>query len=149
MRQRSAQLFTENLYARGLIRRLVTNEINTGLTPEALPDEKIIGVPEDSLGDWTEDVENRFHLWGRSPRQCDWKHASTFGELQRKARTEALVSVGVGYRGLVAAYRSACDRKRAGLVLRFLDCHCNNRINDRFALRRIPIAVDFFKALKH
>lgn len=92
LRQRSAQLFTENLYARGLVRRLVTNEINTGLTPEAFPDEKIIGVEEESLAEWTEDVENRFHLWGRSPRQCDWKHASTFGELQRKARTEALVS---------------------------------------------------------
>ncbi len=51
LRERSSQLFTENLYARGLIRRLITNEINTGLTPEATPDEQIIGVAEDSLAD--------------------------------------------------------------------------------------------------
>jgi hypothetical protein len=41
LRKRSEQLFNENLYAKGLIRRLVTNEINTGLTPESLPDENI------------------------------------------------------------------------------------------------------------
>ena len=92
LRQRSAQLFTENLYARGLIRRLVTNEINTGLTPESAPDEDIIGVPEDSLNDWTESVENRFGIWGKIPELCDWKHTSTFGAIQRAARAEALIS---------------------------------------------------------
>lgn len=92
LRARSAQLFNENLYARGVIRRLVTNEINTGLTPEACPDEQIIGVPEDSLNDWSETVENRFHIWGKNPQLCDWKHKSTFGALQRAARAEALIS---------------------------------------------------------
>lgn len=92
LRQRSSQLFTENLYARGLIRRLITNEINTGLTPEAAPDEEIIGVAEDSLADWTETVENRFGIWGKNPELCDWKHQNTFGAIQRAARMEALVS---------------------------------------------------------
>lgn len=92
LRARSAQLFNENLYARGLIRRLVTNEINTGLTPEACPDEDIIGVQEDSLNDWAESVENRFGIWGKSPELCDWKHKSTFGAIQRAARAEALIS---------------------------------------------------------
>jgi len=92
LRQRSAQLFTENLYARGLIRRLVTNEINTGLTPEACPDEEVIGVPEDSLSDWTESTENRFGIWGKNPVLCDWKRQSTFGAIQRTARAEALIS---------------------------------------------------------
>lgn len=91
MRARSAQLFTENLYARGLIRRLVTNEINTGLTPEAAPDEQILGLEEDSLNDWTEVTENRFGLWGKSPTVCDWKHEATWGGLQRQARMEALI----------------------------------------------------------
>lgn len=92
LRQRSSQLFTENLYARGLIRRLITNEINTGLTPEAAPDEEIIGVPEDSLNDWTETVENRFGIWAKGPGLCDWFKKSTFGAIQRAARMEALVS---------------------------------------------------------
>ena len=92
LRQRSAQLFNENLYAKGLIRRLVTNEINTGLTPEASPDEQIIGVAEESLNDWTETVENRFAIWGKNPELCDWKRASTFGSIQRAARMEALIS---------------------------------------------------------
>ena len=92
LRARSSQLFNENLYARGLIRRLVTNEINTGLTPEACPDEQIIGVLEDSLNEWSETVENRFHIWGKNPQLCDWKHKSTFGALQRAARAEALIS---------------------------------------------------------
>lgn len=92
LRARSAQLFNENLYARGLIRRLVTNEINTGLTPEAAPDEQVIGVAEDSLNDWTETVETRFGIWGKTPELCDWKHTSTFGAIQRAARAEALIS---------------------------------------------------------
>lgn len=92
LRKRSEQLFTENLYARGLIRRLITNEINTGLTPEAAPDEAIIGVPMGSLNDWTETIENRFNLWAKDPELCDWHSAQTFGGIQRQARMEALIS---------------------------------------------------------
>ena len=92
LRARSTQLFNENLYAKGLVRRLVTNEINTGLTPEAAPDEEILGVEEDSLNDWTERVESRFMLWGRSKEACDWRREETFGAIQRAARMEALIS---------------------------------------------------------
>lgn len=92
LRKRSNQLFTENLYARGLVQRLVTNEINTGLTPEAYPDAQILGQDEDYLNQWSEEVENRFHLWGKNPKLCDLKQKDTFGALQRSARTEALIS---------------------------------------------------------
>lgn len=92
LRARSSQLFNENLYARGLIRRLVTNEINTGLCPESIPDEQVLGLAEDALTDWSESVENRFNLWAKSPRACDWARSSTFGEIQRAARREALVN---------------------------------------------------------
>lgn len=92
LRARSSQLFNENLYARGLIRRLITNEINTGLTPEASPDEDIIGLKSGDLNDWTETVENRFGIWAKDPKLCDWKHLDTFGAIQRAARMEALVS---------------------------------------------------------
>jgi lambda family phage portal protein len=91
LRAKSAQLFSENLYAAGIIRRLITNGINTGLTPEACPDEQILGLPVDSLNDWTEIAENQFALWGKSPTVCDAARQKTFGALQRDAQQEALI----------------------------------------------------------
>lgn len=92
LRLRSSQLFNENLYAAGIIRRLITNEINTGLTPEASPDELVLGLPENSLEAWTEDVETRFGLWSKSPQTCDFKQQRTFGQLQQVARMESLIA---------------------------------------------------------
>lgn len=92
LRARSSQLFNENIYAKGIIRRLVTNEINTGLCPEACPDESILGLAEGSLNDWTENVETRFNIWAKNPKLCDWLGVSTFGAMQRAARQEALIS---------------------------------------------------------
>lgn len=91
LRERSAQVFRDNLYARGLIRRLVTNEINTGLELEALPEESVIGVPEDSLAEWTEEVESRFSVWAEAPTVCDYEKRRVFAELQRIIRREALI----------------------------------------------------------
>lgn len=91
LRARSAQVFNDNHYARGIIRRLVTNIINTGLTPESSPEEEILGLPSDSLNDWTEDVETRFNLWGKLPHVCDWQKEKTFGAIQRAAYQEAIV----------------------------------------------------------
>lgn len=92
LRARSSTLFETNLYARGLIRRLVTNEINVGLHLEATPEEAILGFPEDGLAEWSEDVENRFALWGRDPTLCDQKEQRTFGQLQQDARMEAHIA---------------------------------------------------------
>lgn len=91
LRARSAQLFKENLYARGLLRRLVTNEINVGLFPESNPDTKILKEKQD-LTDWTELVEARFEAWADNPEICDYYQAATFGQIQQSARLEALVS---------------------------------------------------------
>lgn len=92
LRHRSAQLFTENLYARGLIRRLVSNEIGTGLTPEAEPNERVLGLAEGTLDDWAELVESRFAIYASSPRVCDHRQQMTLGELQGAARAESLIS---------------------------------------------------------
>ena len=91
LRARSAQLFRANMYARGLIRRLVTNEINTGLFLACEPEESVLGVPADSLADWSEMVENRWAIWTRSGSLCDLRGQQTFGELQAEARREALI----------------------------------------------------------
>lgn len=92
LRERSTQLFTENLYCRGLIRRYVTNSINTGITPESTPIESVLGLPEDSLSDWSENVENLFELWADNPQLCDYRQQDVFWELQRNIKTEALIS---------------------------------------------------------
>jgi lambda family phage portal protein len=92
LRQRSAQLFNENLYARGLIRRLVTNEINTGLNLEATPGDLTGMTDDDVRTDWSENVENRFKVWSKNPELCDRFERSTFGSLQRQLRREAIVT---------------------------------------------------------
>lgn len=92
LRARSIDLFERNLYARGLIRRLVINEINTGLHLEAVPEEKILGLEEDSLSDWSEETENRFRLWADEPNLCDVQELATFGALQLAARIESLIA---------------------------------------------------------
>jgi capsid protein len=92
LRARSAQLFTENLYCRGLVRRYVTNIINTGITVESVPIESVLGLPGDSLTDWSENVENLFELWAENPQICDYRRQDDFWELQRNIKLEALVS---------------------------------------------------------
>ena len=92
LRKRSKQLFTENLYARGLVRRLITNEINKGLALEATPDADILGLVREDLAIWSENTERRFTIWGKNPELCDHKQARTFGAVQRQARLMALVS---------------------------------------------------------
>lgn len=91
LRTRSGQLFRDNLYARGIIRRFVTSEINTGLTLECIPDESILGFDEGELNDWAESVENYFQLWANDPKTCDYEGRRTFGEMQREVRRESLI----------------------------------------------------------
>lgn len=92
LRAHSNALFKRNLYARGIIRRIVTNEINVGLHLECTPEEKLLGYGEDELADWSEDVENRFKLWERDPWLCDTEERLTFGELQAQGRMEAIIA---------------------------------------------------------
>lgn len=91
LRMRSNQLFTENPAAAGIVRRLVTNEINKGLTPESVPDGSVVGLSDDELTTWTENVETLFRLWGETEAACDWKRAQTFGMLQSEARRESII----------------------------------------------------------
>lgn len=91
LRQRSAAFFKTNLYGRGIIRRLVTNVINTGLALEADPMVGLIPLTEDAAAEWSIDVEDKFLAWGSLANVCDWANTSTFGELERDAYREALV----------------------------------------------------------
>lgn len=91
LRQRSAQLFRTNLYARGILRRFITNVINTGLHLECIPQERLLGLKEDALAGWSEDVETRWELWGSHAWLCDFREQQSFGALQATAYLEALI----------------------------------------------------------
>lgn len=92
LRARSRQLYHENLFARGLIRRLVTNEINTGLSLEAMPIGAVLGLDEDYLNDWSEKIEMMFKIYAETPTLCDYYQQNTFSKLQQIKRQTALVS---------------------------------------------------------
>jgi len=91
LRHRSNQIFQENIYGRGIIRRLLTNEIGMGLTPEARPVEEVLGFEDGALVDWSETVERRFHVWSKDPKLCHRGGQLTFGQVQALTRLEALV----------------------------------------------------------
>jgi lambda family phage portal protein len=91
LRARSADLFERNLFARGLIRRIVENMIATGLTLEATPIEAMLGFDDDGLETWQEDVERRFGIWANNKRICDYAGEHTFGEIQADICRESLV----------------------------------------------------------
>ena len=92
LRQRSKELFNQNLYARGLIRRILTNEINAGIELEATPDNKILNITDEEADLWAETIERKFSIWGKLPFVCDYRQENTFGAIQRQARMMALVS---------------------------------------------------------
>ncbi len=92
LRARSSQLFAENPYCKGLIRRLLRNEINTGLNLEASPIGKLTGQTEEEAQDWGDEQEINFKLWQDNPRVCDWKKERTHGELSKQARMTAMIS---------------------------------------------------------
>lgn len=92
LRTRSSTCFERKLFARGIIRRLVSAVITAGLYLEVTPVESLLGLEEDSLADWSEDVEQRFALWGKDPFLCDVCEQSSFGALQETVFREALIA---------------------------------------------------------
>ena len=91
LRARSAELFSRNLYARGLIRRLATAVTGTGLTVEATPDPDIVGMTEEQVSVWTEQAEMLFELWGSLGELCDVQGRLNFAQQQRAVFVEAMV----------------------------------------------------------
>ena len=89
LRARSAQLFTKNVYARGIIRRMVTNEINTGLGLESIPESSLLGMDKNELSEWADDVEKRYEIYGDNV--MDFKGVNSAGKIEQIARREALV----------------------------------------------------------
>lgn len=92
LRSRSYRFFTENRYAKGLIKRLVTNVIHKGLGLEAVPDGKILDLSDDFINEWTEEVETRFDLWAGSKELVSYNFQLDFSEIQQEVYRIALLS---------------------------------------------------------
>lgn len=92
LRNRSIQLFTENKYAKGLIQRLLTNVINTGLTLQAQPEGGVLGMDSEVTRAWGDNVESLFKLYGRQKKLIDNSKEMTWSGLQDNAMMTAYVS---------------------------------------------------------
>lgn len=92
LRIRSKQLYIENLYAAGLINRLMHNTINIGLKLQADPKNSILGIDPDELQQWTDDIETRFELWGNDPLLVDYRKSEDLAFLQQTVYLTAKLS---------------------------------------------------------
>lgn len=92
LRMRSTQLFKENQYARGLIRRLITNLVYKGLDLEVNPIPQIIGMTDEQSIEWAEDIELRWDLWNRDSYICDYNQQKNLGQLEAEIKQTALIS---------------------------------------------------------
>ena len=90
LRRQSVRTFSTSLYGRGIISRIITNEIHTGLELDARPFNKYIGLTPEEVDEWQSDVEDRFHIWACT-NKCHIANELNFYQLQVLIRFEALV----------------------------------------------------------
>ena len=92
LRERSSQLFKENPYCKGLIRRLVRNEINTGLNLEASPIADVLNIPEEEAQSWGDEQEINFKLYSDDPAVVDHRKQWTLGDIGAEVRKTSLIA---------------------------------------------------------
>jgi len=91
LRARSSALFLSNPYAAGIIKRLVTHEINTGFSLACSPKKTILDMNDDEVEDWCEGMEDHFEVWQWAPKLCDYKREKSFGAILCDIRTESII----------------------------------------------------------
>lgn len=98
LRKRSMKLFRTNTYMKGVIRRLVTNEIHTGIVATPTPMGSVLFPGSDGMEqaqravEYSDKIANEFDLYCNSPAVFDWSKKDTFGAFQKLVRTESLIS---------------------------------------------------------
>jgi len=97
LRKRSLQLFKDNMYAKGIIRRILSNEIGTGIVPNASVIASVVWPDKDEIEreelavQYSDILTEHFNLYGDSPAVFDYRHSLTFGEWQEQVRFETLI----------------------------------------------------------
>jgi len=87
-RENARGVYSDSLIARGIVRRLVDNVVNTGLTRECSPLWSMIPGASDWTDEqkyaWTEDVESRWKL-STSSKEMDSRGMQSFQQMQASA----------------------------------------------------------------
>lgn len=97
LRRRCYQLFIENTYFQGLIKRILRNEIFTGMFPEPTPIGEILWpeleeADQEQEGSKYADIMNvNFALYASNYEIFDYKQEMTFSEFQEAVRQEAMI----------------------------------------------------------
>lgn len=97
LRKRSYQLFVENIYSRGLIKRLIRNEIHTGIVGNASVSADVLWPNMDEQEreekgvKFSEMMTQAFELYGANKDVFDFRKAKTFGKFQEQVRLESLI----------------------------------------------------------
>ena len=98
LRKRSIELFRTNIYAKGVIRRLIWNEIHTGIIATPTPVGAVIFPNteemerEEKAVEYGDKIATEFDLYANSPVVFDWGKKETFGAFQERVRFESLIS---------------------------------------------------------